>query len=72
MAAEEPLESLCVHLERRALANVWFDRAKDIRCDVLGLIPMFLVPVAQRVDLSAGELDVQLDVLDEPRMREVR
>ena len=70
MTTEELLQSLGVDLEGSVLAGVAFDDLKDAGCDVLGLVPVLLVPLLQQLHLAA-KLDVELDVGRETRAGEV-
>ncbi len=67
-----PLEKrLGIDLEGRVLADVPLDDAEDFRGDILGGVPVLLVPLLQDGDGTAGDLDVQLDVLGQAGQREV-
>ena len=45
--------------------------AEDLRRNILGVVPVLLVPFLQHGDRPAGDLDVQLDVLGQAGIGEV-
>ena len=69
MASAVFVQRLGVDLERRVLADVPLDDAQDLGRDVLGVVPVLLVPLLQDADRPAADLDVQLDVLGQARGR---
>ncbi len=72
VAAQQLLQRLGVDLERRVLVDVTLDDPEDLGRDVFGSLPVLLVPLLEHGDLGAGDLDVQLDVLGQARIGEVR
>jgi hypothetical protein len=71
LAAVQFVQRLGVDLEGCVIASVALDDAEDFRCDVLGGVPVILVPLLQDGDGPAGDLDIQLDVLGEAGEGEV-
>ncbi len=72
VAAAELVERPDIDLERRVLASVALDDLENFRADVLGIVPMFLVPLLEDVHRGAGDLDVQLNVFRNARQRQIR
>lgn len=52
--------------------NLPFKNSKDFCRHIFGGIPMFVVPLLKHVNLRAGVLDVELDVLSETGIGEIR
>ncbi len=72
IAAEILVQRLGVNLKWRVFADMAFDNAQNLRGDILGLIPVFLVPFLEDGYGRAGDFDVQLDVFGQAGMGEVR
>ena len=72
MAAEELLQRLRVHVERRVQARVPRDRLDDCVGYLGGLVPVGFEPLLELCDFTSTlDLDVEFDVLGEARRREV-
>ncbi len=72
MATKELVQRLGVDLERRIVLNLALDDAEDVRRHVLPCFPMLLVPLLKYRNRGAGDLDVQLNVLGQAGVSEVR
>jgi hypothetical protein len=66
------VQCLGVNLERRVVANVALDDSENLRCHVLGDVPVLLVPFLQHTDRAAGNLDIQFNVLGQSWVGEIR
>src|SRR5436190_779453 len=71
MAAAVFLQRLGVDLKRRVFPRVPLDDAEDIRGDVLGFLPVLLVPLLENADRRTCDLDVELNALSEAGEGEV-
>ena len=66
------VERLGIDLKRGERLDVPLDDLQDVESDVLGLVPMLLVPLLKNGDRLPGDLNVKLHVLSKTRAREVR
>ena len=67
MFQEILLERSGIYLERAVVAGVFFKHLEDFGCDVLGFFPVFVVPFLKYRDRGACDLDVEFNILREPR-----
>ena len=72
MAAEELLQCLRVDVKRRVQARVPIDRLDNGARHIGGFVPMRLEPLLELSYFTrALDLNIELDVLSEPRVREI-
>ena len=66
------VERLGIDLKRSVFPSVPLDGAEHLGGHVLGGVPVILVPLLEYLDLTARDLNVQFDVLGQPRIGKVR
>ena len=72
MTVEELLQRFCVHVERGIQAGVPLDGLNNRFGYIPGFVPVRFEPLLKLADLACAlHLDVEFDVLGEPRPREV-